>query len=376
MKILSDAPSRGFLSLRIFNQISDMSRIFPLFFLLFFATTNLSYANDNSTYLVEDVVVSVTNKTPSAARTSAVATARRDAFLILLTRLGLRTNLADNITDDEIADMVRSEQIEEEKIAGNNYSATFNIMFAKDFVEHILAQKTINKTEEKKEETYLLIPAEIVKRKPVLWEEENLWKAAIEKNLDKKAREKFIVPQADVANLAILNRSNVELVDYLGLEPMLSRYGTSAAYTLFFSYDEIENKVTVSVTYIRKLQKKIFKLGFVNVDRLDREDLMDKVATKTIEYLLTTQTSENKILTSGLIHIGIPISSLGNWLMVKNKIENSGLVNQLSIESISRDYVLISVNYVNGKEEIDAAFAKIGLPLDKKSENFYKLDTN
>lgn len=353
-----------------------MSRIFSLFFLLFFAATNLSYAEDNSTYLVEDVVVSVTNKTPSAARIVAVATARRDAFLILLTRLGLRTNLADNITNDEISDMVRSEQIEEEKIAGNNYSATFNIMFAKDFVEHILAQKTIDKVEEKKEETYLLIPVEIVKRKPILWEEENHWKAAIEKNLNKKAREKFIIPQADVANLAVLNRNNVELVDYLGLEPMISRYNAGAAYTLFFNYDEIENKVTVNVTYIRKLQKKIFKLGFVNVDRLDREDLIDKVATKTIEYLLTAQTSENKILISGLIHIGIPISSLGNWLMIKNKIESSGFVSQLNTESISRDYVLISVNYVNGKAEIDEAFAKIGLPLDKKSENFYKLDTN
>jgi hypothetical protein len=376
MEILSDAPARGFLLLRIFNQISDMSRIFSLFFLLFFAAANISYADDNSTYLVEDVVVSVTNKTPSAARIVAVATARRDAFLILLTRIGLRINLADNITNDEISEMVRSEQIEEEKIAGNNYSATFNIMFAKDFVEHILAQKTIDKTEEKKEETYLLIPAEIVKRKPILWEEENHWKMAIEKNLNKKAREKFIIPQADVANLAVLNRNNVELVDYLGLEPMISRYNTSAAYTLFFNYDEIENKVTVSVTYLRKLQKKIFKLGFVNVDRLDRESLMDKVAIKTIEYLLTAQPSENKILTSGLIHIGIPISSLGNWLMIKNKIESSGFVSQLNTESISRDYVLISVNYVNGKAEIDEAFAKIGLPLDKKSENFYQLDTN
>jgi hypothetical protein len=62
--------------------------------------------------------------------------------------------------------------------------------------------------------------------------------------------------------------------------------------------------------------------------------------------------------------------------MIKNKIESSGFVSQLNTESISRDYVLISVNYVNGKAEIDEAFAKIGLPLDKKSENFYQLDTN
>jgi len=376
MGILSDVASRDFNSLRIFNQISDMSRIFSFFLLFSFATLSLSYAADSNIYLVENVIVSITSKSPNTARTAATANARRDAFLILLTRLDLKTSLADNINDGEISDMVRSEQIDQEKIAGNNYSATFNIMFAKDFVDHILAQKTTNKVEERKGEAYLLIPAKMVKRRPILWEEENDWKKAIEKNLNKKAQQKFVVPQSDVENLAILNRDNIESIEYAGLEPMLNRYKTDAAYTLFFNYDEIENKVTVNVFYTRKLQKKIFKLGFVNVDHLSYAGLMDKVAVKTIDYLLTVENSENKILNSGLVRIGIPISGLGNWLMIKNKIETSGLISQLNIESISRDYVLISVNYVNGKAEITEAFAKIGLPLDKKSDNFYKLDAN
>jgi hypothetical protein len=353
-----------------------MSRIFSLFLLFFLLNTSVSYSADSNIYLVGDVIVSITSKSPSTARTAATASARRDAFLILLTRLELKTSLADNIADDEIAEMVRSEQIDNEKIAGNNYSATFNILFAKDFVEHILAKKTANKVEEKKEESFLLIPAKIVKRRPILWEEENDWKKAIEKNLSKKSQKKFVIPQSDVESLAIVNRDNVETIDFAGLEPLLNRYKSEASYTLLFNYDEIENKVTINVVYIRKLQRKLFKLGFVNVDRLSYENLLDKVAGKTIDYLLSAQNSESKMLSSGPIHIGIPISSLGNWLMIKNKIENSSLISQLNIESISRDYVLISVNYTNGQMEINEAFAKIGLPLDKKADNFYKLDTN
>lgn len=356
-----------------------MSRFFSAFFTIFFVATSFSHAAESVNYLVETVAVNVAGKSPSGARNLAVATARRDAFLILLTRLELSTNIADNVTDDEISDMVRSEQIDGERMAGNTYSATFNIMFAKDFVDHILAQKKSPSTEvtvQKPEEIHLLIPVQMSKRKTVLWEENNDWKKALEKNLGKKSQNKFIIPDADVANISVLDRDNVALINYAGLEPMLSRYKSDAAYTLFFNYDEIENKVNINVFYIRKLQKKQIRLSFINVDRLDYTSLLDKVATKTIDYLLSSQNSESKILSSNFVRIEIRIGSLGNWLMVKNKIENSNLVSQLSIESLSRDYAVISINYADAKTDIVEAFAKIGILLNKKSENFYTLTAN
>ncbi len=363
-----------------------MSRIFSLFLIFvcafFFTGTKNSNAAEPNVYLVESVAVNVASKSPSGARNAAVASARRDAFLILLTRLEMNINLADNITDDEISDMVRSEQIDGEKIAGNSYSATFNIMFAKDFVDHILLKKKLKTSEEKNvktqnvEESFLLIPVKTLKRKTILWEENNDWKKAVEKNLSKKSQNKFIVPDSDVANIAVLNRDNVALVEYSSLEPMLTRYKSAAAYLLFFSFDDIENKVTINVSYIRKLQKKQIKLSFINVDLLQPDALIDKVAEKTIDYLLSTQSSENKVLNSNLVRFGIYIGSMGNWLMIKNKIENSNLVNQLNIESISRDYAVISVNYVDVRVPIEEAFAKIGISLNKKSENFYTLTAN
>ncbi len=352
----------------------DMSRIFSLFFTFFFIFSAASYAADATNYLVEGVTVNVSGKTPSAARNSAVATARRDAFLILLTRLEMNINTADNITDDDISDMVRSEQIDNEKIAGNNYSATFNIMFAKDFVEHILAQRNSKNSEIKKEnigETYLLIPVKMVKQQTLLWEGNNDWKKAVEKTLAQKSQNKFIIPDSDVSNIAVVNRDNISAANYVMLEPMLLRYKSEGAYTMFFDYDSIENKVAINVFYIRKLQKKQIKLSFINVDRLSYEDLIDKVADKTIGYLLSIQNSENKILNSNLIHIKIRINSFGNWLMIKNKIENSNLVNQLNIESISRDYAVISVNYIDAKTNIKDAFANIGINLNQQSDNSY-----
>ncbi len=62
--------------------------------------------------------------------------------------------------------------------------------------------------------------------------------------------------------------------------------------------------------------------------------------------------------------------------MIKNKIENSNLVNALNIESISRDYAFVTVGYVNSDVEITEAFAKIGLRLSKKGDDFYFINSN
>lgn len=356
-----------------------MSRFFLLFCSIFFLFAKLSFAVDGNIYSVENVAVNVSGKSPTDARNLAVATARRDAFLILLTRLELNTNVADNVTNDEISDMVRSEQTDGEKVAGKNYSATFNILFAKDFVDHILAQKkpvTASAAPAKVEESYLLIPVKMLKKQPIVWEENNDWRKAVVKSLGKKnLAKKFVIPESDFNNLALLGRDNVALAGYAELEPMISRYNAAAAYSLFFTYDEIENKVSINACYIRKLQTKQFKLSFINVDRLGSEALLDKVADKVVDYLNSPQISENKLLAANIVRIQIPITSLNGWLATKNKIETSNLVNQLNIESISRDLAVISVNYIGGETDIAEAFLGIGVLLNKKAENFYTVFT-
>jgi hypothetical protein len=374
------------------NLIISMSRYFLLSFfkaaLFLCLITNNSHAIEASDYLIEDVDVNVVGKSPSQARDLAVATARRDAFLILLSRLENSVTIADNISDEEISDMVRSEQIDKEVIAGNRYSATFNIMFAKNFVDHILAKKQAKNTKAKEEsgskfwgekianssnqkELQLLIPVKIVKGRPMVWEEENDWRQAIAKNFSKAAKQRFVIPEANMENIATLNHDNIKRIGFQELEPVMQRYNASSAYILFFDYSDLKKKVEISVVYLRRLQNKKTRLSFVNIEHLNSEILLNKVAEKTVNYLLSVNSPEDKSLNSNLIHIGIPIRTLNDWLTIKNKFESSNLINKMNIESLSKDYALISVNYVDAVVKIDEAFAKIGIYLDQKSENFY-----
>ena len=350
--------------------------LFLLFSLLFSTTC---FAADNDIYNVENIPVNVTAKSPSASRTVATATAHRDAFLVLLTRLGMATSVADTVTDEEISDMVRSEYMDNERLAGNNYAATFNITFAKDFVDHILGQKNTKKDEVKSEETqqsFLVIPVKVVQRKALLWEESNDWKKMMERYLAQKNETHFISPKADMENISTLSIDDLSKADYSSLEPMIARYKANAAYLLFFSLDDVAKKVTVEISYIRRMQKKQMKLNFVNLEGMTSETMLLKVSQKVIDYLKKVQSNEVAGVSSIQISIQIPITTLGNYLMIKNKIESSNLVNSLNIESLSRDNAFINVGYVNSGAEITEAFAKIGLTLQKKSDDFYLLNPN
>jgi hypothetical protein len=348
------------------------SRIFlSVFFLLSAFCAN---AADPDIYTVSGVAVNVLGKSPATAKSSAHANARRDAFATLLARLEMRSDVINSVNDEEISDMVRSEQIESEKISGNNYSATFNIVFAKDFVEHILTQKKsggVNK--EKIEEASLLIPVVMKKHQPLLWGENNDWKKSLIKAIKTNSVSGFAIPDSDISNVATIDEKNIENLDYALLEPVLSKYKSNIAYVLIFSYDEIENKVLVRVVRISRLQKNPLKLSFVNVNRLGYEELMDKVATKTITYLTKSVESPQKLTDAGLIKIKIDLNDLSDWIAIRNKIEKSNLINQLNIDSISRDFVMISIRYV-GYADVAEAFAGKGIALTKISQNYYSIN--
>ncbi len=364
-----------------------MSRIFFLFAILLFSSSVYALADD--IYSVENVIVDVNGKSPSDARNNAVSSARRNAFATLLGRLNLNSVSLASVSDSEISDMVKSEQISDEKISGNKYSASFNISFAKSFVDYVLEQKNSSKNAEKSNKKFenksvenhvlanhLLIPARIQNGKIMLWGEDNDWRKFLQKSLDAKLQRSFVIPDADVENLAVVNQENLRHVDYLALESMIEKYGADSAYIAIFSFDEVAKKANVEISQIKKLQKKQTKLSFVNSDNLKSDFLLGKIADRVVDYVVNAEASEARPSRSTLVTFDVALDSLDSWLDVKNKIENSNLVDRLNILSISQDNVVISVHLIDSELDVVESFKKIGLALNKKTENFYKAFNN
>lgn len=331
-------------------------------------------AADSDIYKVTGVAASASGNSPAAAKNFAHSSALREAFTTLLSRLEMKSEIADSVSEEEIVDMVRSEQIENEKIVGNSYSATLNIEFSKDFVEHILAnKKKVSSQVKVTSQRYVLIPVISKKYEPAVWNEGNQWKKSVGKNIERKSVNKFLIPDGDIADIAALGGVDLTKIDYAQIQPVLAKYKANAAYSLVFSYDEIESRALVEVVRIDQSQSKRVKLSFADANKVNLSYLVDRVAEKTIDYLMNSVGAFDQNSDPSLIKLRVEIGSLLDWMMLKTKLENSGLINQINLDLISRDNVLLSVNYIGNGNFVDA-FAQKGIALSPQPDNYFKIN--
>lgn len=369
----------------ILNQIQlPMTKILRILTLLIFfnfdAIAQNSKASDvkYNVYNIESISSKAIGKSPSGAKNIATTNARRDAFMVLLMRLQIPIATADDVTNDEIAEMVRSEQIVDEKFVGNSYSANYNITFAKDFVDHILNSKNKNEAEIAKlsdKENYVVIPIKMIRKRPLIWEQENDWMAMFKRVINKNnSGKQFIVPEGNFENVAIVNGQNVNNISYDDLQKIIENYNAQSIYLLYYNLDEIANKALVEVTYLRKLQKKQFRLSFVNVDHLPYNDLVIRVAERTFEYIKNNPIGSDNALNKNFIDLFIRISSIDDWLNMKNTFDKAKFVDSYEIKSISKDQVKLSINYLNTQTPFEKELQKLGLNFSKRDESSFDIN--
>jgi hypothetical protein len=329
---------------------------------------NVATADENP-YVVDDILVDVSGKSPVDAKSIGTKTARRNGLFILLNRLSIDDKVFDRINDQEISDMVRSEEVSSEKNVGNKYSAKFSITFAKDFVEDILVKKK-SKTDERQtseqSQSRLIIPVKIVNKKILLWERTNNFKSELENLIKKRGENNLQIPQSDVENMSSINVDEIQYASFDQLEQVATRYGSDTIFVAIYDNKKID------VILINKFRKIKTGLSFVNTDKIDDKNLMEKVSEKLLDHIANLKNDHGNSLETAVLDI--EIVSLGNWLMIKNRIENSDLVSKIAIESISRDYAKLAISYPVGIDLV-FEFSKKGMTLIKKPNGSYLLSS-
>jgi hypothetical protein len=209
----------------------------------------------------------------------------------------------------------------------------------------------------------------------LIWEQENDWRVMLDRVISKNNLQKnFTILTSNIENVAIINGQNIKNIGFSNLEGAIGSNGADGAYLLFFNFDEIENKVLVDVVYLRKLLKKQFRLSFVNVDRLSYNDLIIKVAEKTLEYLGNNAIGSDNVLNKNVVDIHIKIKTLEDWLNIKKLMEENKLTNNIFIKSISRDEIKIEINYIDANTPIEQAFEKAGIFISAQVQGFYEIN--
>jgi len=354
--------------------------IFLLFIILHLIAPSLAQDKEINPFLIEGIYSKNSGKNPELAKANTIKYARRDALMVLLARISMPLSLSDEVSDDEIVEMIRSQQILDEKFYGNNYSANFNFVFAKDFVDNILNQKksaiNLEKSQVKKlAEKYLLIPVKMAINSPLIWEDENDWKTIMSRLVTKNDLEdKFVVPNSKRENILLFNSQNILNFSANDIENAVTKHEARGIYIFNFSFDEIENKVMVKSTYFEPGFKKNFSLAFTNVDKIEYNELINKVAQKTLDFIEKNPITSQSDFSNKNPEVDFKIASFSDWLMVKNTLEKGNLIDKIEIKSISRDNVKAKLQIAGSKLNIEEIFSRLNLKFLKLPQGTYEIN--
>ena len=335
---------------------------FLRFFILIIYLSPISVmSNEDNTYIIDNVKIDIVSKDSNLTRELATEKAMKKAFRRLLTWILTQNNYSQLLPNEkkidelEIKKFVSGYQIKHETFNNNNYNAEFSVMFDKRFVRQWLVKNKVNYLE-KKTPTVLVIPISELNKKKVLWDDPNLWRLLWQNQTEGKNFIPMIFPHGDAEDLISLSYEDVNLLKIDKLTNFASRYGLS--YILIPSSKIILNNKdhylgVFGATIISEVKKenffdeKVLKSfpGEILDDFLLRA--INIISDEFDDYWLESNKQRAK-----RIYIDVFYSSLNEWRLIMDTLQNLSEINEVKILSLSLKKANLEA-YISIRKESD-----------------------
>jgi hypothetical protein len=348
-------------------------KIYLIFFLFLLLPIKPTLAK-NDIFFIKNLKIISKNESPILARKNALKTARRRALKKILRSLNIDPNFNEILSPNEVAQMTHSEQIKNEKILEDKYSAYFTFKFLQNFTENILIEKNIFSGIEKREK-YLILPLKITDKNYMIFlSKKNNWQ---------KSWEEFLIESHE--NIYLFNKNNPELRDikkispykFLSLEQkivneLLNNNEDYIPIIAVYKYDKTQNEIKIKLRIIRKYEDKILNLTLINTGFLSEKKFTKEAIKKILLYIEKNRFKSKKI---GKISININIESesiedINETKLILNNIKE---LDSVKISSVSKKYSIFKITY-NNSYDIFEIFDKhdLSLQINKNNEYYIK----
>ena len=340
------------------NYLKNFLRFFIL--ILYLSPTSVM-SNEDNTYIIDNVKIDIVSKDPNLTREFATERAMKKAFRRLLTWILTQNNYNQLLPNEKIIDeleikkFVSGYQIKHETFNNNNYNAEFSVMFDKRFVRQWLVKNKVNYLE-KKTPTVLVIPISELNKKKVLWDDPNLWRLLWQNQSEGKNFIPMIFPHGDAEDLISLSYEDVNLLKIDKLTNFASRYGLS--YILIPSSKIIlNNKDHYLGVFGATIISEVKKENFFDEKALKSfpGEILDDFLLRAIniisdefdDYWLESNKQRAK-----RIYIDVFYSSLNEWRLIMDTLQNLSEINEVKILSLSLKKANLEA-YISIRKESD-----------------------
>lgn len=330
---------------------------------------------ESSVYTVE-VSVDVTDTNASVAREKAMLAANRRAFETVVRKITTSQGAQGlmNFSDDQILNFIKEVSVVSEKSSNVRYIADLLVTINESILKAYMQEKEIDSVVEASSRV-IVVPVfrEFEADKPLLWEQENIWRLAWENKLPKNSLVKISSIPANDVSISSIDAEKALSFDKSSLEEVLLNNNASDVYVVDAVYDGIDGlKVRLmSLKNANNAEDTVLVSG----DRNHPAELMatavDMVSAKIENKVKTASIAENQMLST--IDVIYNYSELRDWVATERLLKNIAYVRNLQVEAIGGGKVQFKLEFVGSDDKVWNALRANGLNL-KQFDSIYLLE--
>jgi hypothetical protein len=374
------------MALRLVTAIAAerLCRSFACVLLLFLATMLPAVpvpAQDGREDFSATVKVDATADSAAAAREAARTDGQRRALTAVIERLsGSAEAKPPKLDDKAITDMVESFEVANERMSAVRYVADYTFHFRPSRVRRLVRVVEPASTEgpgksvgegskpsaEAGNRSIVVLPVYRDAASVVLWDDPNSWRAAWAQRSSGSGAARLILPLGDAKDLAAIDADQAEAGQPQPLTAIAQHNGGSEAAVALATARRQGDRLAgldVSVKRYRSgrlvdTQGKSFEAdpGESEADFLKRA--ADAVAAEIESGAKSARPDQQASLAAT-----VPLTSLGEWLQVRNRLTSVTSIRKVDLLSLSRQEARIEVKYIGSRDELKSGLAAVDLDL-------------
>jgi Uncharacterized protein conserved in bacteria (DUF2066) len=331
------------------------------------------------------VKVDATAENAAAAREAARVDGQRRALAEVIERLAGSPEAAKppKLDDKTITNMVESFEVANERMSAVRYVADFTFHFRPSRVRRFVrvdsaAADSSAKTPvenggkavaENSNGSIVILPVYQDGPAVVLWDDPNDWRAAWAQRPAESGPNRLSLPLGDAGDLAAVDAEKARSGKAEALASIAQRNGASETAVALATVRRQGDKLAgLDVAVKRYRAGRLVDTQGSSYDANPGEgeaDLLKRAANVVATNIESAakKNSDARSYQQASLAATIPITSLGEWLQVRNRLTAVAAIRKVDLLSLSRQEAKIEVKYVGSQDQLKSSLAEVSLDL-------------
>jgi len=371
-------PASGPASGRGASVRAGRSRVTPVMAALILAlllALSPSGARAVDVYAVSGIEVDVSAESAVEAREEAIASGQREGLRRLMRRLTVEEHFdrLPSVDGVDLDRVVRSFEVEEERVATTRYVASLRVAFVGEAVQNLLRGSGVPIVLGAAE-PLLVLPVQRGDRGITIWRDDDPWRRAWEAEAERNTLLDIRLPLGDLWDVTTMRADALEGDPSEALARMAERYDAEAAIVV-----EAQPRQAADSGEVRLIETAVIHAwrwpdagGFTEVEagpNETAETLWRRAVREQMARLEAAWKRDNLVRFDDVATIPVRVSLTGieGWAAIRRGLDSLPEITEVAIDRFSQEEAALTITFVGGRSQLARGLDRQGLMLSEEA---------